>query len=87
MKTISIRELHEKTGDYIREAATAGAIYVTDRGKTVAKIVPQQDQPEIPYFSRRKMTPGFRKLVKIGKLRGGTDSTTIISEDRDRPAE
>ena len=87
MKTISIRELHERTGEYVRKAAEAGEIYVTDRGKTVAKIVPQQDKPETPYFARRKLTPAFRKLMKSGKLRGGADSTGIVSEDRDRPVE
>jgi prevent-host-death family protein len=87
MKTISIRELHEKTGEYIRRAAEAGEIYVTDRGRTVAKIVPQREPAETPYFARRKLTPAYRKLMKSGKLRGGTDSTRIVSEDRDRSAE
>jgi len=83
MKTISIRQLHEKTGQYVRQVAEAGEIYVTDRGKTVARIVPQEDQPGVPYFARRKLTPAFRKLLATGKLRGGTDSTRIISEDRE----
>ena len=87
MKTISIRELHERTGEYVRRAAKDGEIYVTDRGKTVAKIVPQQHSPEVPYFAERKLTPAFRKLVKSGKLRGGSDSTRIVSDDRDRSIE
>ena len=87
MKTISIRELHEKTGEHVRRVAEAGEIYVTDHGKTIAKIVPQQEPPAAPYFVRRKLTPAFRKLMKSGKLRGGTDSTQIVSEDRDRPVE
>ena len=87
MKTISIRELHERTGEYVRKAAEAGEIFVTDRGKTVAKIVPQHDKPETPYFARRLLTPAFQKLMTSGKLRGGTDSTKIVSEDRDRPIE
>jgi len=87
MKTVSIRELHAKTGDYVRQVAEVGAIYVTDRGKTIAKIVPEEPSPEVPYFARRKLTPAFRKLMESGKLRGGTDSTQIISEDRDRPIE
>ena len=85
MKTISIRELHEKTGEYIRKAAKEGEILITDRGKTVAKIVPQEDTPELPYFAKRVFTPGFRKLMKSGRLRGGTDATRIASDDRDRP--
>ena len=87
MKTISIRQLHEKTGEYVRQASEDGEIYVTDRGKTVAKIVPQQEASEVPYFARRQLTPAFRKLLKGGKLRGGTDSTRIVSDDRDRPIE
>ena len=87
MKRISIRDLHEKTGEYVRRVAEAGEIYVTDRGKTVAKIVPQQELPEVPYFARRKLTPAFRRLMKSGSLRGGMDSTQIVSEDRDRPVE
>jgi len=87
MKTISIRELHERTGEYVRRAAKDGEIYVTDRGKTVAKIVPQQHAPEVPYFAARQMTPAFRKLMKKGRLRGGTDSTRIVSDDRDRSTE
>lgn len=87
MKTISIRELHEKTGEYVRKAADVGEIYITDRGKTVAKLVPQQEASQSPYFARRKLTPAFRKLMKTGKLRGGTDSTRIVSDDRDRSIE
>ena len=85
MKKISIRELHEKTGDWIRKAVKEGEILVTDRGRTVAKIVPEVETPEVPYFARRVLTPGFRRLMKRGRLRGGTDATRIVSEDRDRP--
>ena len=84
MKTITIRQLHERTGEYIRKAAEAGEIYVTYRGKTVARIVPEHGDIKTPYFARRKLTPAFRKLMKGGKLRGGTDATQIVSEDRDR---
>ena len=37
MKTISIRELHTRTGHYVGRAATE-PITVTDRGATVAII-------------------------------------------------
>jgi len=84
MKTITIRELHEKTGEWVRLAARYGELGVSDRGRTVAKIVPQTHEPEVPYFARRKVTPAFERLMRSGKLRGGPDSTTAISEDRDR---
>jgi antitoxin (DNA-binding transcriptional repressor) of toxin-antitoxin stability system len=87
MNKISIRELPERTGEHVRRAAEVGEIYVTDRGRTIAKIVPETEPAEAPYFARRKLTPAFRKLMKSGRLRGGTDSTRIVSEDRDRPVE
>ncbi len=84
MKSISIRELHEKTGDWIRRAEQHGEIYVTDRGRMVARIVPHAGQAGKPYFSRRAVSRAFRRLMDQGKLRGGTDSTHGISADRDR---
>jgi len=84
MKTISIRELHEKTGEWIRRAAKHGEIFVTDRGQTVAKILPEAAVKVTPYFSRRKISPAFGRLLDRRRLHGGTDSTQSISEDRDR---
>jgi len=40
MKTISIRELHLKTGQWVRHAASRGPIVVTDRGRRVAALQP-----------------------------------------------
>ena len=40
MKTISIRELHLKTGRWVRHAASRGLIVVTDRGRRVAALQP-----------------------------------------------
>jgi antitoxin (DNA-binding transcriptional repressor) of toxin-antitoxin stability system len=83
MRTVSIRQLHERTGQVVRSAAAAGEIQVTDRGKTVAKIVPDSGLATTPYFARRKLRPEFRRLTASGKFRGGKDSTDMISEERD----
>ena len=40
MRTISIRELHLKTGQWVRQAARRGPIVVTDRGRRVAALQP-----------------------------------------------
>ena len=87
MKTISIRDLHERTGAWVRQAARYGEIVVSDRGVAVARLLPQVREPETPYFARRKFSPAYRRLLNRGKLNRGTDSTTIISEDRDRRVE
>jgi antitoxin (DNA-binding transcriptional repressor) of toxin-antitoxin stability system len=41
MKTITIRELHQATGRWVRRAS-AGEVYVTERGRLVAQT-PQRN--------------------------------------------
>ncbi len=36
-----------------------------------------------PYFVDRPLSPAFEKLAAEGRLRGGTDSTDALSEERD----
>ncbi|MFA6289265.1 MAG: type II toxin-antitoxin system prevent-host-death family antitoxin [Opitutaceae bacterium] len=79
MKTISIRELHTRTGHYVRRAATE-SITVTDRGETVARLVPIS-APTGMTFAQRRLRPGFLKLQS--KPMTGIDSGQLISEDRD----
>ncbi len=82
MKTISIRELHEKTGDWVRRSGELGDITVTDRGKAIARIVAVEPASATNPFAVRKLRRGYARL--LGKLGGGTDSTKAVSEDRDR---
>ena len=83
MTTITIRELHAHTGAWARQAARYGEILVTDHGKSVARIVPHAVETELPYFARRKPSTTFKKLAASGKLGRGTDSTQIISSERE----
>lgn len=82
MKSISIRELHEKTGEWVRRSEKLGTIIVTDRGKAVARIVPVEAAAAGNLFATRKLRRGYTRM--LGSLKGGTDSTKSISEDRDR---
>jgi hypothetical protein len=34
------------------------------------------------FTARRKLRPGFKRLMETGDLDGGSDATAIISEDR-----
>lgn len=81
MKTISIRELHTRTGHYVRQAATE-PISVTDRGQTVARLVAISEPTGIT-FAQRRLRPGFKRFLSK-PFPAGTDSTQMISEDRDR---
>jgi prevent-host-death family protein len=83
MKAITIRDLHAKTGEWVRQASEHGEILVTDNGRTVAKLVPEKPPKSTPYFSRRRLTARFRRLAASGKLSRGTDSTLAISADRE----
>lgn len=80
MKTVSIRELHTRTGHYVRRAATE-PISVTDRGQTVARLVPVTEPTGIN-FAKRRLRPGFKRFLATGFV-GGTDSGQMISADRD----
>ena len=82
MKTISIRELHEKTGEWVRRSETLGAITVTDRGKAVAQIVPVKANAAVNPFAVRKLRRAYSRM--LGSLKAGTDSTQSVAEDRDR---
>ena len=86
MITISIRDLHAKTGGWVRQAVKDGEILVTDRGQCVAKIVAHSEPKTSPYFGRREVSVAFRRLSAAGKLRGGKDATEGISEDREDSA-
>lgn len=79
MKSITIRQLHDETGRWVRRAAALGELHVTERGRPVAKLVPATITPTTPYFSRRSLLPAFQ----AAKLSGGTDATTGISIERD----
>ncbi len=82
MKSISIRELHEKTGEWVRRSEKHGTIIVTDRGKAVARIVPVEANAAVNPFAARKLRRGYTRM--LGSLKGGKDSTQAVSEDRDR---
>ena len=81
MKMISIHELHEETDQWIRRAAQYGEILVTDSGKSVAKLVPMNESPKRSSFRDWRPSPGFAAIMH--RPVGGTESTQIISENRD----
>ena len=75
MKIISIKQLHARTGHWVRSARKQ-PITVTDRGEKVATLQPHVADHRPPvvinWAARRKWMPVSR-----------ADSTVFISEDRD----
>lgn len=84
MKTITIRELHQETGRWVRQASS-GEVLVTERGQLIARIVPASPPPAKPFFADPRYTRAFLRHRK--SLQSGTDVTAIVSEDRDREVE
>ena len=82
MKTISIRELHERTGHWVRFAAANGGVIVTDRGTPIATVkAADETTPSKLTLRDRPMVAGY-KAIMDKPVKG--DSTQAISDDCDR---
>lgn len=68
-------------------------IRAVETGRTLKEIVlsslerellptPSDPAPVRSFGERRRLRPEFRRLMESGALGGGTDSTTIVPEDR-----
>ena len=83
MKTISLRELHNNTGKWIRRVKEEEEIIVTDRGVEIAIVKPVKNATVKKYtWANRPLLPGYAAAMEAGKLKTGGDSTVYISEDR-----
>ena len=79
---IPVRELHARTGHYVRKASANQRIVITDRGKPVAEIQPlAKGVAKSRKWKDRILLPEYAALMN--KMTKG-DSTQYISEDRDR---
>jgi prevent-host-death family protein len=81
MKVISVKELHDKTGEWLRRVRKEGEVVVTDRGTPVARMLPPARAAAGNAFSRRKLLRGVAQLIE--RPIGGQDSSAIISAMRD----
>ncbi len=79
MRKISIRDLHIKTGEWVRRAASGDRFVVTDRGRPIASLSEFKEEDLGTPFSQRRLLPEFEALPGISG-----DSTRYVSEDRDR---
>jgi antitoxin (DNA-binding transcriptional repressor) of toxin-antitoxin stability system len=77
MGQITIRELHLKTGHWVRTAARGRqGILVLDRGRPAARLLPAASETTL-HFSQRKHVPGFARLPAIR-----ADSARGLEQDR-----
>lgn len=75
MKTTSVRELHIRTSELVREAAEGRVIVIERRGEPVAELRPlskKTSRPQLP-----DLTDLWRRLPVVS-----TDSGQFLEEDR-----
>jgi antitoxin (DNA-binding transcriptional repressor) of toxin-antitoxin stability system len=82
MKEISIRELHRRTGVWVRAARKHGVILVRDRRTPVATLTPVGEEPPVNVFARWKPLKRFARA--LARPVTGTPVEDLISRDRDR---
>jgi antitoxin (DNA-binding transcriptional repressor) of toxin-antitoxin stability system len=78
MVRITIRDLHMKTGEWVRKAAHGG-IVVMERRRPIAKLVPLMPEDQGGAFAGRPLVKGFSALPKSSH-----DSARHLAEDRER---
>ena len=79
---IPIRELHARTGHYVRLASKNTEVIITEHGKPAARITPL---PELipasePLGARRNLISSYREALASGRLSSATDSTPGLRE-------
>jgi prevent-host-death family protein len=77
MTTITIRDLHMKTGLWVRAAARGKRdLIVLDRGRPAARLLPAEDNAGVD-FSQRKLVRGFDCLPELS-----VDSARLLEGER-----
>ena len=79
MKEISVRDLHLKTGDWVRKVRIERRIVISERGVPVATLIPFEPPHKATPLAKRRLVQGFGKLPTIDH-----DSTEYIASDRDK---
>jgi len=81
---IPIRELHARTGHFVRLAARQNEIIVTERGKPAARLSPLiatvTQTPSATLAERRRLRANYRAALEGGKLSMPGDSTPTLHE-------
>ncbi len=75
MKTTSVRELHIRTSELVREAAEGRVIVIERRGEPVAELRPLSEKTSRPQLP--DLTDLWRRLPVVS-----TDSGQFLEEDR-----
>jgi len=91
MHTVGLKTLKNKLSEYVRLAAAGETVVVTDRGRTVAEIVPPRNQRDESFVERGVregwLTPAKRPFAPLPPRKpipGYTLEQLLADLDRDR---
>ncbi len=91
MRTVGLKTLKNKLSEYVRLAAAGETVVVTDRGRTVAEIVPPRNQRDESFVERGVregwLTPAKRPFAPLPPRKpipGYTLEQLLADLDRDR---
>jgi antitoxin (DNA-binding transcriptional repressor) of toxin-antitoxin stability system len=82
MRKTSVRDLHIRTSELVREAAGGDIIVIERRGEPVAELRPITAPPRMPAAKKARIFTSMRKIWDRMPQVG--DSTKILEEDRSR---
>lgn len=82
MRKTSVRELHIRTSELVREAEEGGVIVIERRGEPVAELRPLSIPSRMPVDKKARIFKSMRSIW--ARMPQVADSTKIIGEDRDR---
>ena len=82
MRKASVRDLHIRTSELVREAAGGDIIVIERRGEPVAELRPITAPPRMPAGKKARIFTSMRKIWD--RMPQVSDSTKILEEDRSR---
>jgi plasmid stability protein len=88
MPTLVIKSFPEELHAKLKQLAVSHRRSLTQETiclieKALSTSTPSTAQAPDSYWATRKLIPEFEAALKVGAFSGGTDSTQIISEERD----
>jgi prevent-host-death family protein len=81
MKKASIRDLHIRTSELVREAAEGAVIVIEKRGESVAELRPIGTADKLTPAAKKRIFDRMARLRASMPLSGNVDR--FIEEDRD----
>lgn len=82
MRKTSVRELHIRTSELVREAEQGGVIVIERRGQPVAELRPITAPPRVPPDKKTRIFDSMQDIWS--RMPQFSDSTQIIEDDRNR---